>query len=246
MQRKAKNAMAENSFLVNECNMLRRENHRLRQKVGQMETTLQLSAKPLMRSQSATTTAASSFDPRNQPGWGQGRSGTAFASDEKKQPEVDTSGGMFIGGDRNVSTAAVRGHTRASMPSRQALTASPGKRAGRRHGRQVGRLIKGSTRPMTQAAGARSKVQELLGQLDDNNRELEMQRIEIRRLREQVQMLVGQMGESGRLDGIGGSGIKEEMSASGLGALKSMNSGAASLDVPALVMRAESAPLISK
>ena len=87
MQRKAKNAMAENSFLVNECNMLRRENHQLRQKVGQMETTLQLSAKPLMRSQSATTTAASSFDPRNQPGWSQGHSGRAFASDEKKQPE---------------------------------------------------------------------------------------------------------------------------------------------------------------
>jgi hypothetical protein len=34
----------------------------------------------------------------------------------------------------------------------------------------------------------------MLQQLDENNREIEMQRMEIRRLREQVQMLVAQLG----------------------------------------------------
>merc|ERR1711865_674545 len=56
-----------------------------------------------------------------------------------------------------------------------------------------GRVIKGSTRPLVEVASTRSKVTGMLAQLDDNNREIELQRGEIRRLREQVHLLVSQL-----------------------------------------------------
>ena len=69
-----------------------------------------------------------------------------------------------------------------------------------------------------EAAGARNKVHEMLAQLDDNNREIQMQRLEIRRLREQVHMLVSQIG-------LGGQGMGDERGSAGLaGALGSVQS----------------------
>jgi hypothetical protein len=52
-----------------------------------------------------------------------------------------------------------------------------------------GRLVKGSTRPLVEMSATRGRIGSMLEQLDENNREIEMQRLEIRRLREQVQLL---------------------------------------------------------
>ena len=46
-------------------------------------------------------------------------------------------------------------------------------------------------------ANAKSRVRALVGQLEDNNREIEMQRIEIKRLRDQVHILVNQIERGG-------------------------------------------------
>ena len=55
-----------------------------------------------------------------------------------------------------------------------------------------------------EAATTRSKVQGMLNELDDNNRLIEMQRIEIGRLREQMQLMVNKDHMGGMMmDGIG-------------------------------------------
>jgi hypothetical protein len=48
-----------------------------------------------------------------------------------------------------------------------------------------------------EAATSRSKVQSMLNELEDNNRLIEMQRIEIGRWREQVQVMVESSGGNG-------------------------------------------------
>eukprot|EP00937_MAST-01D_sp_MAST-1D-sp2_P001084 g1084.t1 len=67
-----------------------------------------------------------------------------------------------------------------------------------------GQLIRGSTRALVEVSSTRSKVGGMLSQLDDNNREIELQRIEIRRLREQVFLLMNQLqrGGGGEADGL--------------------------------------------
>merc|ERR1719473_2573507 len=60
--------------------------------------------------------------------------------------------------------------------------------------RSTGHLVKGSTRPLMQVGRSQAKIATMLQQLDENNREIEMQRMEIRRLREQVHMLMSQLG----------------------------------------------------
>ena len=67
-----------------------------------------------------------------------------------------------------------------------------------------GKVIRGSTRPIMEAATSRSKVQGMMNELDDNNRLIEMQRIEIGRLREQVTVMLGQEGGGG-----GGRGMTD-------------------------------------
>ena len=52
-----------------------------------------------------------------------------------------------------------------------------------------GRIVRGTTKNMEELTSVRVKMGELLGQLDDNNREMAMQRREIKRLREQVRVL---------------------------------------------------------
>jgi hypothetical protein len=47
-------------------------------------------------------------------------------------------------------------------------------------------VMKGSTKPFSEVAATRGKISGMMSQLDENNREIEMQKLEIRRLREQV------------------------------------------------------------
>lgn len=73
---------------------------------------------------------------------------------------------------------------------------------------KTGRVIRGSTRPLVEVSSSRSKVGGMLSQLDDNNREIELQRIEIRRLREQVFLLMNQLNKGsnrGQLDPMAGA-----------------------------------------
>ena len=63
-----------------------------------------------------------------------------------------------------------------------------------RRGHSRGTIIRGSTRPLADNSRQQAKLSSMLRQLDDNNREIGMQRIEIRRLREQVKLLVQQLG----------------------------------------------------
>ena len=55
-------------------------------------------------------------------------------------------------------------------------------------------LAHGSTKNISENALQQAKMSTLLRQLDENQREMDMQRIEIRRLREQVKLLVQQLG----------------------------------------------------
>ena len=74
-----------------------------------------------------------------------------------------------------------------------------------------GQIIRGSTRALNEVSSTRSKVGGMLSQLDDNNREIEVQRIEIRRLREQVFLLMNQLQQGGAGGGGGGGdGVKLE------------------------------------
>jgi hypothetical protein len=98
---------------------------------------------------------------------------------------------------QNLSTAGPRGSTAKPIKSRNVSTASLGGssehlRTSSRSRIIPGKVIRGSTRPIMEAATKRSKVQGMLNELDVNNRLIEMQRIEIGRLREQVQLLVEQ------------------------------------------------------
>lgn len=56
----------------------------------------------------------------------------------------------------------------------------------------TGRIVRGTTKQLDELTNVRVKMGELLSQLDDNNREMSMQRREIKRLREQVRLLATQ------------------------------------------------------
>ena len=55
---------------------------------------------------------------------------------------------------------------------------------------RVSRVVKGSTRPMVESSQANQRTEGLLRQIDEHQREQEMQRMEIHRLREQIRLLV--------------------------------------------------------
>ena len=94
------------------------------------------------------------------------------------------------------STAMVQSgsNMRNGIQSRQLMTAPKPLRIRRPN---TGQIIRGSTRPLMENASAKSRVRALVGQLEDNNREIEMQRIEIKRLRDQVHILVNQIERGG-------------------------------------------------
>ena len=65
--------------------------------------------------------------------------------------------------------------------------------AARRQKKKKGTIIRGSTRPLREVAGARSRMERMQTQLDVNERDIKMQQAEIRRLRGQVQLLSSQL-----------------------------------------------------
>ena len=272
MQRKSKMSMNENTVLINECNMLRRENHRFRQRVAEMESTIRglenkvrgppgsrgsmgvgrggvgggilspqlsmgsvtggsnregppgsgwgrkatpsIDPRDLMASRGGMSTAGGSrTDDAVQPG------GSAVLAGIQEGSTSDTSGSVQLPRPesqaqrmrREVSTASAGGSQRISTTLRSVSTASLGgsgvhNRPGRSRGKIPGKVIRGSTRPIMEAATTRSKVQGMLNELDDNNRLIEMQRIEIGRLREQVQLMVNNDHNGGMMMGIDGDG----------------------------------------
>jgi hypothetical protein len=271
MQRKSKMSMDENTVLINECNMLRRENHRFRQRVAEMESSIRglenkVRGPPGSRggmgvgervgsllsqhSSRASVTGGGSRDGPHGSGWGNttpsvdprdmmaSRGGMSPAVGSGRTDDAVQSGGSAVlagiqegstsGGvqlprpesqaqrmRREVSTASAGGSQRVSTTLRSVSTASLGgsgvhNRPGRSRGKIPGKVIRGSTRPIMEAATTRSKVQGMLNELDDNNRLIEMQRIEIGRLREQVQLMVNKDHMGGMMmDGIGMDGMRD-------------------------------------
>ena len=82
---------------------------------------------------------------------------------------------------------------RDGVQSRQLMTAPKPLRMRRPN---TGQIIRGSTRPLMESVNAKTRVNALVGQLEDNNREIEMQKMEIKRLRDQVHALVNQIERS--------------------------------------------------
>lgn len=258
MQRKSKMSMNENTLLINECNMLRRENHRYRQRVAEMESTIRglenkVRGPPGSRGAINMGSLPSQHSSRASLTGGGSREATGSAWGRKANPSLDPRdmlsshggsrteeathpGGSAVlagiqedstgGGStsssvhlprpesqmqrirREVSTASAGGSQRVSTSLRSVSTASLGgsgvhSRPGRSRGKIPGKVIRGSTRPIMEAAATRSKVQGMLNELDDNNRLIEMQRIEIGRLREQVQLLMNK-GHAGGMEGLNG------------------------------------------
>ena len=92
------------------------------------------------------------------------------------------------GGLRSSSSAAETGG--GGGPGSYGLWASrPSSGGGSRGLSSSGRIVRGTTKQLDELSNVRVKMGELLSQLDDNNREMSMQRREIKRLREQVRML---------------------------------------------------------
>jgi len=236
--------MGENTILINECNALRRENHRHRQKNAEQISQIrdlsnQLQGPPgsrnsltspgsIMSSNNGSRILSNnalpvSIDPRDilqsrggaLPSSTMSRHGSGLLDTFEEgggnqsailppNPRSSTSSttslprpesNSMAASRRSVSTAVDRGSTSRKVV-RNVSTASLGgssqhlRPSSRQQGNAPGKVIRGSTRPIMEAATARSKVQGMLNELDDNNRLIEMQRIEIGRLREQVQMLV--------------------------------------------------------
>ena len=96
-----------------------------------------------------------------------------------------SSGGMlssFAGGNNRAQTASSGGRPRTTEAgSSRGLKALKGRRSAGVAPRR-GALSRGTTRALVESSAAHTRVTRMLGQLDENNRELEMQRMEIRRL----------------------------------------------------------------
>lgn len=89
------------------------------------------------------------------------------------------------------SSSAVGPSSSSNGPGSYGLWASrPSSGGGDSRGLSTsGRIVRGTTKQLDELSTVRVKMGELLSQLDDNNREMSMQRREIKRLREQVRML---------------------------------------------------------
>jgi hypothetical protein len=265
MSQKSQMSMSENTVLINECNLLRRENYKNKQKIAEQVSTIrdlsnQLGGPPGSRNGSVRSlhsasmassmhsshgggsrvldsrpTTSQSIDPRNILNSRETRGGMNSAnglqlpadikegSEWEEEPSFPHGGGSTTSLPRpesttqshsrrlQVSTADARGSTAKKVPSRNVSTASLGgssehlRPSSKARNSRSGKVIRGSTRPIMEAATARSKVQGMLNELDDNNRLIEMQRIEIGRLREQVQILVESTQQSGQ--GISRGGV---------------------------------------
>ena len=215
MQRKSKMSMEENSLLISECNSLRRETTLQKRKIEELKSEVNMLQGNNSQSQSALDkvrwrklpveeTQPPMFDPRSNSAWSSGSGGSiSFGLGPGLGPEIpgspiNTNAGHNNNNKSNTnmnnkpSTAMVQSNNqrRNDVRSRQLMTAPKPLRMRRPN---TGQIIRGSTRPLMESANAKNRVNALVGQLEDNNREIEMQRMEIKRLRDQVHALVNQI-----------------------------------------------------
>lgn len=216
LQKQTKLGLAQNSLLINECNNLRKENKTLTadlQKAQERLKVLERAARKKRPQQSGGEDDSSSAAGSSRTGDGtlapvhpRGRKGGAKQSSSASAE----SGTPFQ--RRKQLLGAARG---ASLPGGVLGGGGPEKGgafggAGRGGvgGAVVPRrgLAQGSTKVFSENALQQAKMSTLLRQLDENTREMDMQRIEIRRLREQVKLLVQQLGPELSDVGMGGHG----------------------------------------
>jgi len=176
-----KKKVGENQQLLDEVNVLRVNNRHLKGRVHSLESQLELLEARNKPRKTLTGGAASTV--RSKPPGSASRTRTDSASAADTLPAV----GDGFGGGRRVSSSGGGG-------------------GGLRATASAGQLMKGSALSNSRE---RAKMAEMMAQLDDNNREIGAQRTEIRRLREQVQMLVTQPGAAAdAADGVMGSGVE--------------------------------------
>ena len=203
LQKQTKLGLAQNSLLINECNNLRKENKALTadlQKAQERLKVLERAARKKRPQQSGEDDSSAAGKPGDgalAPVLQRGRKGGA------KTPAGADSGTPFQ--RRKQLLGAARG---TSLPG--GILGGPEKGAfggaGRVGSAVVPRrgLAQGSTKVFSENALQQAKMSTLLRQLDENTREMDMQRIEIRRLREQVKLLVQQLGPELSDVGMGG------------------------------------------
>ena len=259
MQRKSKISMEENSLLISECNSLRRENLLQKRKIEELKSELNMAMGEKMRdSRSALDSVhwrdatdesqPPVYDPRENSAWT--GSGSVGAFGLGPEPLISP---MNVGASplpaRNASTALAPAsmlEPRSGVKSRHSLTAP--KLQAKSRPSTHGQLIRGSTRPLMESANAKTQVSSMLGQLEDNNREMEIQRMEIKRLRDQVHALVQHierqnMNESPTHPSPSGSDGENDGNLPSLSGKRGGYSRIAAKEVPpALVVRSHSTP----
>ena len=177
MKKANKIAMQQNSFLISECNNLRHENLKYRRRVAELEEYMK-------KSGGGGGGGKVGFAPSPSPG------GMTMLHSQS-QPVLGSQQGGGAGGNEITQSQSVEqlyeekdGGGTASGSAIQAA---------RRHKKNKGTIIRGSTRPLREVAGARSRMERMQTQLDVNERDIKMQQSEIRRLRGQVQLLSSQL-----------------------------------------------------
>ena len=158
---------SENALLIDELNSLRREKRHLEVKVQELTCEVQASK----RSRSRTTARPGSEEPGSPTPTAPTGSGTTMPPATKRP---DSGGGGKSGSGMMAPPTSGSTTPGLSRPSSKG-----------------GRVHKGNALSWNELVSSeRAKVAAMLTQLDDNNREIEGQRYEIKRLREQVQMLL--------------------------------------------------------
>ena len=213
--------LAENSSLINECNTLRKDNITFRRRIKELETTVYLLTRdnggpPPSGTESASNGRMDTMGTRHFQSSTSSAGLNQMSSTSQPQMEASRRSGASAAtapqrtrsrqrrsgdpGNDAVMNMMRRSRSEAPRSSRSAAGRS-GSRGGRgqTHGPRpltssssTGRIVRGTTKQMDELSSVRVKMSELLGQLDDNNREMAMQRREIKRLRDQVRILATQ------------------------------------------------------
>ena len=173
LHKQTKLSLAQNSLLINECNNLRKENKTLKIDLHKSQERLKVLERA-GKKKAAGTDGKSGLAPLKARGAkaakGKGASATPYQRRQQFGSGGPAGGAPLLGAPRPDDVGAHRGML--------------GKRG----------LAHGSTKIFSENALQQAKMSTLLRQLDENTREMDMQRIEIRRLREQVKLLVQQLG----------------------------------------------------
>lgn len=163
--------VGENQTLLYEVNLLRIENKELKGRVHALGSQLEISesrAKPRVSLSGAPAARA-----------GMASSSSSIVS--LSRPQTGSASGLRSAGPGD-STDGLPSVALERTGTRQSIN-------GMRASASVGQIARGSA-----VAGSRerTRVAEMISQLDENNREMGAQRTEIRRLRDQVSGLLGQ------------------------------------------------------